>query len=93
MARFTDKGMGDDEGESLADQLVLRDRVGDDRRLCMECTHLQGFSRWRCGNWLRAGVALSAQDAQLPADLVGLLQRCDGFTNAIRVAKEERVKP
>lgn len=36
MARFTDKGLGLDEAEALADKLVKRDREPDDRRLCFD---------------------------------------------------------
>jgi hypothetical protein len=82
LARFTDKGVIQIDAESLTDKLVIRDREGDDRRLCLECPHLAGYGRtsWRCGNWQAATVAHRARDAQLPADLVQLLQRCDGFT-------------
>jgi len=76
LARFTDKGVDYDAGERLADALMIRDRNGDDRRLCLECPHLQGFGRWRCGNWLAADVAQQG----LARDLVLMLQRCDGFT-------------
>lgn len=84
LARFTDKGVIHGEAESLADKLVIRDRETDDRRLCLECTHLHGYgaTSWRCGNWQAAKVAHRARDAQLPADLVLNLQRCDGLTNA-----------
>mgnify|MGYP001218568297 CR=1 FL=1 len=84
LARFTDKGVNHGEAESLADKLVIRDRETDDRRLCLECTHLHGYgaTSWRCGNWQAAKVAHRARDAQLPADLVLNLQRCDGLTNA-----------
>lgn len=75
LARFTDKGVSYDEAERLADALVIRDRQGDDRRLCPECAHLQGAGRWRCGNWQRADVAREA----LARDLVLRLQRCPGF--------------
>ena len=41
LARFTDKGLLDlDAGERLADKLVIRGREQDDRRQCLECTHL-----------------------------------------------------
>ncbi|OQW86365.1 MAG: hypothetical protein BWK72_17920 [Rhodoferax ferrireducens] len=88
LARFTDKGLIHGDAESLADKLVTRDRDDDDRRLCVECTHLAGYGRasWRCGNWQAAKVAHRARDAQLPADLVLTLQRCDGLTNAITPA-------
>ena len=82
LARFTDKGLTLDAGERLADKLVIRDRERDDRRHCLECTHLHRGGGWRCSNWQRAGVALRARDAQLPTDFVNLLQRCDGFNDA-----------
>lgn len=83
LARFTAKGVIHDDAEQLADKLATRDRDLDDRRLCLECSHLSGFAgSWRCRNWQRAGIALQARDAGLPGDLVRLLQRCDGFTAA-----------
>ena len=74
LARFTEKGVSYDEAERLADALVIRDREGDDRRLCLECPHLQGFGRWRCGNWQAVDVARQG----LARDLVLMLQRCGG---------------
>ena len=80
--QFTDKGLARNDGEALADKLVPRDREHDDRRVCLECKHFAGHGAgsWRCGNWQAAGVAIRSRDAQLPADLVMQLQRCDGFT-------------
>ena len=75
LARFTDKGVSYDVAETLAAKLVQGDREGDDRRLCLECVHLQGYSRWRCGNWQAADVARDG----LARDLVLMLQRCLGF--------------
>ena len=77
LARFTDRGLNLDDGERLADRLVIRDRESDERAVCLECTHLQ--RGWRCGNWQRSGVAIRARDAQLAGEFVSLLQRCDGF--------------
>jgi hypothetical protein len=74
LARFTDKGLTLADAEQQADRLVIRDREGDDRRLCLECSHLQGAGRWRCGNWQAAEVARE----QLAPDLVAMLQRCTG---------------
>lgn len=74
-AGFTNKGLMADEAEAVADKLVFRDRDGDDRRVCLECSHLQGLARWRCGNAERAGVG-----RDLPRELVLMLQRCPGFT-------------
>ena len=84
LARFTDKRLGLDDAEALADKLVTRDRESDDRRLCLECFHLSGQSgkTWDCRNWQRAGLAIRARDAQLSAVLVFQLQRCDGFMEA-----------
>lgn len=86
LARFTDKGLGLDQAEALADKLVRRDREPDDRRLCLECAHLAGHSgaNWRCRNWQVAGVACQERDALLSAALVFQLQRCDGFSEGIR---------
>ncbi len=80
--KFTDKGLARNDGETLADKLVERDRDDDDRRVCLECCHFEGHGAgsWRCGNWQSAGIALRSRDAQLPADVVVQLQRCDGFT-------------
>ena len=78
LARFTGKGVNYDDVERLADGLVIRDREGDDRRLCLECTHLQGYGRWHCGNWQAAEVAQQG----LARDLVLMLQRCGGFKTA-----------
>lgn len=74
LARFTDKGMSLDDAERLADRLVIRDREGDDRRLCLECAHLQGHGSWRCGNSGPADVA----PLVLAPELVMMLQRCAG---------------
>ncbi len=80
--QFTDKGLPSAGGEMLADKLVIRDREQDDRRVCLECGHFAGHGAgsWRCDNWQAAGVGIRSRDAQLPADLVVQLQRCDGFT-------------
>ncbi len=80
LALFTDKGESLDDAERLADRLVIRDREGDDRRLCLECAHLQGYGRWRCGNWQAADVARQG----LAGDLVLMLQRCRGYSGALK---------
>lgn len=73
---FIRRGIGGTEAEGLADGLVIRDRDGDDRRLCLECQHLRGGGRsWACNQWRAAGLGA----AGVPADMVMLLQRCDGF--------------
>jgi hypothetical protein len=82
--RFTDKGVTPTDGEALADKMVKRDRELDDRRLCLECTHLAGYAQtFGCRAWKRAGIAMKPQAAATPADFVRTLQRCDAFTHAI----------
>jgi hypothetical protein len=80
--RFSDKGLPSINGEALADKLVGRDRESDGRQVCLECSHLTGHGAgtWRCNNPQAAGVATRSREAQLPADLVVQLQRCNGFT-------------
>ena len=39
LERFIDKGFSLDDSEALVDRLVVRDRDGDDRHLCVECAH------------------------------------------------------
>ncbi|MDP2165935.1 MAG: hypothetical protein Q8K21_17285 [Hydrogenophaga sp.] len=78
LARFTDKGMGLEDAERLADKLVGRDRESDGRRVCLECAHLQGHGRWRCSNWEKADTASQG----LAPELVLALQRCSGYRHA-----------
>ena len=86
---FTNKGLSHNDGEALADKLVIGDRETDDRRTCLVCRHLSGYGHksWRCGNWQTAGFAIRPRDTQLPADLVLQLQRCDGFATGTLNAK------
>jgi hypothetical protein len=69
------KGVSLEDAERLADELLTRDRERDDRRMCLECAHLKGSGRWRCGNWQRADVSAEG----LATDLVLMRQRCNGF--------------
>lgn len=81
LACFATKRVTQTNAQSLADRLVNRDREDDERRTCLECSHLEGYSgRWRCANWQEAQLALIAREAALPRDIVPLLQRCGGFT-------------
>jgi len=75
VSHFTDKGLSLADAESEADRLAIRDREGDDRRLCLECTHLHGMDRWRCGTWQVPGVSRQ----EVARDLVLMLHRCGGF--------------
>lgn len=76
-ALFCQRGAVPQDAERLADSLVNRDRDDDDRRLCLECRHLHGEGRYRCGNTRAAGV-----HADLAHDLVLTLQRCHGYDDA-----------
>lgn len=81
LASFTNKGLSLADAERTADRLVIRDREGDDRALCLECTHLQGAAgRWRCGNWQAADVARE----RLAPELVAMLQRCPGHGGRVK---------
>lgn len=75
LVRFTDRGLDMQASERLADRLVIRDREHDDRRQCMECMHLHRAEGWRCRQWRRAGIGV----AEVPAEMVEMLQRCDAF--------------
>jgi hypothetical protein len=72
-----------EEAEQLAERLGRRDLERDDRRLCLECVHLSGAAdARRCANWRVTGMRGNA----IPADLVGLLQRCAGFAQCAGLA-------
>ena len=71
VALFTNKGLKAGEAETMADELMFRDRDGDDRGLCLECSNLEGVARWKCGASERAEAGRN-----LPRELVLMLQRC-----------------
>ena len=73
VALFADRGIRIEDAERLADGLVSRDRELDDRRLCLECSHLRGG---RCSVPTKAGAGFIVQP------LVMTLQRCAGFDSA-----------
>lgn len=68
-------GLRPARSEAMAEKLVICDREGDDRRLCLECVHLYGTGKWNCTNWRQAGVPAGA----LATGLMVSLQRCGGF--------------
>ena len=81
---FIRRGLATVEAEQLAFKLIDRDREMDDRRLCLECSNLSRAGGWKCSNWRQADIG----SLQVPTELVHLLQRCHGFTNAIQLKKE-----
>jgi len=77
--RFKVKGIQPEVAEATADKLVIRDREKDDRRRCLECKHLNGYTTLRCNNWKKAGICNSSEGAFISSDFAILLQRCHGF--------------
>lgn len=69
-ARLVARGLTDDHAEALAERLVQRDREGDARRLCIECSN---FRAGRCQQPKHAGVG-----AEVGA-LAFILQHCPAF--------------
>jgi len=72
VALFMRRGLNATDADDLAERLHLRDVRGDDRRMCLECTHLR---RGRCGNHKAAGLLT----AEVSRELATTLQRCAGF--------------
>ena len=79
LALFTAKGLTPNEAEVLADKLLIRDRDGDDRRVCLECAYLSGWAgRRQCRGLQYAGMG----GPLASAGQVAMLQRCNGFKAA-----------
>lgn len=74
-ARLVRWGWSMAEAEAMAERLTVRDRSGDDRATCPECSH---YRPGRCANHRRAGLWA----AEVGRDLASLLQRCPGFESA-----------
>lgn len=71
---FTRRGVNPVKAERLADMLVKRDRVGDERRLCLECVGLD--SKGRCTPARRGRIeGVSGLLEPVPH----ILHRCEGF--------------
>jgi hypothetical protein len=71
---FARLDMGEAQSEKLTDLLVIRDRQLDDRRLCLECSHLG--DRGRC--LAAAAGRLPSADRRLEP-VPDVLQRCPAF--------------
>ena len=82
--KFLGKGYARNSAETVAEELVFRDRELDDRSVCLECTHLisRGVDSWWCENWKAIVEGTRSHNMQLPNDLVIQLQRCKGFAIA-----------
>lgn len=65
-------GLIEQDAESMAERLHLRDLDGDERRSCVECAH---YRPGRCGNHHGAGL----RAPEVGRDWAARLQRCMGF--------------
>jgi hypothetical protein len=94
--KLTEKGLSLEDAEVVAETLLFRDREIDNRRLCLECVHLQGDKQqgWLCakiryaqgnknGQPLLAVHPMNRQGMVLPMEYVYQLQRCDSFQGAV----------
>ena len=87
---FTAKGLTANDAEVLADKLLIRDRDGDDRRICLECSFLSGWNgRRQCRGLQYAGMG----GPLVSAGQVALLQRCGGFKAAASSESNKRTSP
>ena len=66
---FKRRGLEPAPAEALADRLAVRDYEGDDRGVCIECSH------WQQGSWKTGNTCFKQQPF-----LLTILQRCDSFT-------------
>ena len=80
---FIRRGINATQADDLAEALVKRDREGDERRMCIECSHLSGSAShtWRCRSAVAAGLSASAS-IELPGNLVTQCQRCPAYEEA-----------
>ena len=75
VALFQRRGCSEARAEAFADRLALRDQQRDDRRMCIECSHLQ--QRGTCfaaASGAMRGVARRLEPVKL------VLQRCPNFS-------------
>jgi hypothetical protein len=73
------RGHAPDEAEAMAEALTLRDRQGDDRRICLECAHLG--ARGRC---IAASAGrINGVDKRLEP-VPTILQRCEAFRSQVQ---------
>ena len=70
--RLVRLGFNSDDADDLVERLHLRDVGGEDRTLCVECSH---YRPGRCGNHRDAGL----RTAELARDMAATMQRCTGF--------------
>lgn len=71
---FRRRGLTADQADSLADRLALRDQERDDRRVCLECKHLQ-----QSGGCFAAAQGWIAGASKRLQPVVDILARCQCF--------------
>lgn len=71
---FQRRGLPEAAAEFLADRLALRDQERDDRRICMECQHLQ-----KTGGCFAAQQGWLLHTSTRHAPVRDILQRCEAF--------------
>lgn len=77
---FTRRGLSPDAATLLADRLVSRDAERDDRRMCIECSHLQITKNLRIGNRCFQAAQGRLRGTSVHHDpVLTILQRCEGF--------------
>ena len=72
VVRLVRLGFNSDDADDLVERLHLRDVEGEDRTLCVECSH---YRPGRCGNYRDAGLRTN----ELARDMAATLHRCTGF--------------
>lgn len=68
------RGFSGGDADDLAERLHLRDVQDDDRRMCLECSHLDARGRCRAAE---AGAVLGADPRLEPVPTI--LMRCEAF--------------
>jgi hypothetical protein len=80
LALFTAHGLSQRYADAVAQKLMQRDLIQDERRLCLECNYLSGSTTARrCSKWQALGLLSPA----IPGDTVDLLQRCESFDDRL----------
>ena len=74
LARMAMLGVDEGKALALADRLERRDMEGDDRRACVECSHLGNG-----GRCLAAAAGRLRNTDRRHEPVLDLLQRCEGF--------------
>jgi hypothetical protein len=67
-------GCGESEADDLAERMTLRDRQGDDRRMCLECSNLGDTGRCIAA----ASGRIAGADRRVEP-VRNILQRCEAF--------------